>query len=35
MRLKGINDMEEANRYLDDYYLDYHNSKFSKLAREI
>jgi hypothetical protein len=27
--------MEEANRYLDDYYLDYHNSKFSKLAREI
>ena len=34
MRLKGIKTPDEGNKFLDSYYLDHHNTKFGKTAKE-
>lgn len=33
LRVNGINDSDEANRFLDAYYLDAHNRKFEKVPK--
>jgi hypothetical protein len=35
MRLAKIKDYNEANKFLKDYYIKKHNSKFSVAAKEI